>query len=89
MVQKRETASSQALRLYRDLVDWYPIMRREWSRRGDPRTTPDGPVPGNLLAERIATAGFEPFAVPFEHSSHNDTGCKVFLGLRPVTEERA
>jgi len=48
-----------------------------------------GLFPGTVWLELIATAGFESLAVPFEHSSHNDTGCKVFLGLRPVTEERA
>ncbi len=31
----------------------------------------------------IAAAGFEPLALPFEHSSYSDTGCEVFLGLRP------
>ncbi len=30
----------------------------------------------------IAAAGFEPLAVPFEHSSFSDTGHEVFLGLR-------
>ena len=34
--------------------------------------------------ERIAAAGFEPLAVPFEHSSYRDTGHEVFLGLRPI-----
>lgn len=32
----------------------------------------------------IAAAGFEPLAVPFEHSSFSDTGHEVFLGLRPA-----
>jgi hypothetical protein len=36
--------------------------------------------------ELIAAAGFEPLAVPFEHSSHSDTGHEVFLGLRPVAD---
>ena len=39
--------------------------------------------------ELIAAAGFEPFAVPFEHSSYSDTGHEVFLGLRPVPCEGA
>ncbi len=30
----------------------------------------------------IAAAGFEPRAVPFEHSSYGDAGHEVFLGLR-------
>mgnify|MGYP001043023485 FL=1 len=34
--------------------------------------------------EVIAGAGFEPLAVPFEHSSYSDTGHEVFLGLRPL-----
>lgn len=33
--------------------------------------------------ERIAAAGFEPLAVPFEHSSYSHTGHEVLLGLRP------
>lgn len=32
----------------------------------------------------IAAAGFEPLAVPFEHSSYSNTGHEVFLGLRPA-----
>ena len=36
--------------------------------------------------ELIAAAGFEPLAVPFEHSSHCDGGHDVFLGLRPVPD---
>ncbi len=36
-----------------------------------------------LWLELIATAGFEPLAVPFEHSSFSDTGHEVFLGVRP------
>lgn len=31
----------------------------------------------------IAEAGFEPLALPFEHSSFSNTGHEVFLGLRP------
>ncbi len=38
--------------------------------------------------ELIATAGFDPLAVPFEHSSYSNTGHEVFLGLRlPLREE--
>jgi len=38
--------------------------------------------------EFVAAAGFEPLAVPFEHSSFSDTGHEVFLGLRPAPGER-
>lgn len=31
----------------------------------------------------IALAGFDPIAVPFEHSAYINTGHEVFLGLRP------
>jgi SAM-dependent methyltransferase len=34
--------------------------------------------------ERIAAAGFQALAVPFEHSSNCDGGHDVFLGLRPA-----
>ena len=37
--------------------------------------------------ELVAAAGFEPLAVPFEHSSFSDTGHEVFLGLRPTGTE--
>ena len=36
----------------------------------------------------IGDAGFEPLAVPFEHSSSCDGGHDVFLGLRPVAGGR-
>jgi hypothetical protein len=39
--------------------------------------------------QRIAAAGFEPLAVPFEHSSHRYGGHEVFLGLRPAPHEGA
>ena len=39
--------------------------------------------------ELIAAAGFEPLAVPFEHSSYSNTGHEVFLGLHPVRGEGA
>ena len=35
----------------------------------------------------IAVSGFEPLAVPFEHSSNCDGGHDVFLGLRPDAGE--
>jgi len=38
--------------------------------------------------ELIAAAGFEPLAVPFEHSSYANTGHEVFLGLRAVAGPR-
>lgn len=34
--------------------------------------------------ELIAAAGFEPIAVPFEHSSFSNAGHEVFLGLVPA-----
>lgn len=37
----------------------------------------------------IATAGFEPLAVPFEHESSSKTECEVFLGLRAVSNNGA
>ena len=37
--------------------------------------------------EAISVAGFNPLAVPFEHSSYCDCGHEVFLGLRPDTAE--
>lgn len=43
-----------------------------------------GLFPKGVWVELIAAAGFEPLAVPFEHSSYSDTGHEVFLGLRPV-----
>jgi hypothetical protein len=32
--------------------------------------------------EQIAAAGFQPLAVPFEHSAYADAGLEVFLGIR-------
>lgn len=43
-----------------------------------------GLFPRTVWLELIAAAGFEPLAVPFEHSLHSDTGNEVFIGLRPV-----
>ncbi len=42
-----------------------------------------GLFPRAVWLELIAAAGFEPLAVPFEHSSYSDTGHEVFLGLKP------
>jgi len=44
-----------------------------------------GLFPRAVWLELIAAAGFEPFAVPFEHSSYSDTGHEVFLGLRSAS----
>lgn len=41
-----------------------------------------GLFPRAVWLERIAAAGFEPLAVPFEHGSDSDTAREVFLGLR-------
>jgi SAM-dependent methyltransferase len=41
-----------------------------------------GLFPKAVWLELIAAAGFEPLAVPFEHSSSCDGGHDVFLGLR-------
>jgi SAM-dependent methyltransferase len=46
-----------------------------------------GLFPRVVWLDRIKEAGFEPLAVPFEHSSYSDTGHEVFLGLRPVPGE--
>ena len=43
-----------------------------------------GLFPRTVWLELITAAGFEPLAVPFEHSSYSDTGHEVFLGLKPV-----
>jgi SAM-dependent methyltransferase len=48
-----------------------------------------GLFPRTVWLELILTAGFEPLAVPFEHSSYSDTGHAVFLGLRPVANGKA
>ena len=45
-----------------------------------------GLFPKTVWMELIAAAGFEPLAVPLEHSAYGDTGHEVFLGLRPVTD---
>ena len=37
----------------------------------------------NAWLELIAASGFEPLAIPFDHSSNCDAGHDVFLGLRP------
>ena len=43
-----------------------------------------GLFPRAVWLQLIAAAGFEPLALPFEHSAYSDTGAEVFLGLRPV-----
>ena len=43
-----------------------------------------GLFPKAAWLEQIAAAGFEPIAIPFEHSSRSNTGHEVFLGLRPA-----
>ncbi len=42
-----------------------------------------GLFPRAVWLELVAAAGFEPLAVPFEHSSSSHVGHPVFLGLRP------
>ena len=46
-----------------------------------------GLFPRAVWLELIAAAGFEPLAVPFDHSSFSNTGHEVFLGLRPTCAE--
>jgi len=46
-----------------------------------------GLFPRAVWLELIAAAGFEPRAIPFEHSSYGDSGHEVFLGLRPASGE--
>jgi trans-aconitate methyltransferase len=41
-----------------------------------------GLFPRAAWLELVEAAGFEPLAVPFEHSSYSHTGHEVFLGLR-------
>ncbi|MBP7431000.1 MAG: class I SAM-dependent methyltransferase [Candidatus Hydrogenedentes bacterium] len=48
-----------------------------------------GLFPKTVWLELISAAGFEPLAVPFEHSAYSDAGREVFLGLRPVAEGEA
>lgn len=43
-----------------------------------------GLFPRSVWLDLIAAVGFEPLAVPFEHSSYHETGHEVFLGLRPL-----
>lgn len=45
-----------------------------------------GLFPRTVWLELISAAGFEPLAVPFEHSAYSNTGHEVFLGMRPVSE---
>lgn len=46
-----------------------------------------GLFPRAVWLDLISNAGFEPLAVPFEHSSYSDTGHELFLGRRPVADE--
>ncbi|MCC7147434.1 MAG: hypothetical protein IT443_13400 [Phycisphaeraceae bacterium] len=48
-----------------------------------------GLFPRTVWLDLIAAAGFEPLAVPFEHSSCGNSGLEVFLGLRPGADARA
>lgn len=43
----------------------------------------------SVWLDLIAAAGFEPRAIPFEHSSYGVTGHEVFLGLRSSHGERS
>ncbi len=43
-----------------------------------------GLFPRDVWMTLIAAAGFEPLAVPFEHSSNCAGGHEVFLGVRPI-----
>lgn len=45
-----------------------------------------GLFPRAAWLESMAAAGFEPLAVPFEHSEYGDAGREVFLGLRPAAD---
>ncbi|MBM4147922.1 MAG: class I SAM-dependent methyltransferase [Lentisphaerae bacterium] len=45
-----------------------------------------GLFPRSIWLKLIADVGFDPLAVPFEHSAYSDTGHEVFLGLRSVTQ---
>ncbi len=48
-----------------------------------------GLFPRAAWLELIAAAGFEPLAIPFEHSSFSNTGHEVFIGLRSIASEGA
>jgi SAM-dependent methyltransferase len=65
------------------VTDMAYLLRDE---SGDVRVLHDrhmmGLFPRAVWLELIAAAGFEPLAIPFEHSSYSDTGREVFLGLR-------
>lgn len=47
-----------------------------------------GLFPRGEWLEQIAAAGFEPLAVPFEHSLYGHSGREVFLGLRPFADDK-
>jgi SAM-dependent methyltransferase len=65
------------------VTDMAYLLRDE---RGDTRVIHDrhhmGLFPRAVWMELIASAGFTPLVVPFDHSSCSDTGHEVFLGLR-------
>lgn len=46
-----------------------------------------GLFPRAVWLELIASAGFRPLAIPFEHSSNCDSGHDMFLGLRQAASE--
>ena len=69
MVDKHQTTSTQAIRRYRDLTDWYPLL------------TPVGDYAEEAAYYRRL---FEPLVLPFEHSASSNAGHEVFLGLRPA-----
>lgn len=65
------------------VTDMAYLVRDE---HGDTRVIHDrhhmGSFPRAVWMELIASAGFTPLVVPFDHSSSSDTGHEVFLGLR-------
>jgi trans-aconitate methyltransferase len=48
-----------------------------------------GLFPKNTWLELIAAAGFQPLALPFEHSTCSDSEQELFLGLRGPTDHHA
>ncbi|MBN1605440.1 MAG: hypothetical protein JW940_02345 [Polyangiaceae bacterium] len=46
-----------------------------------------GLFPRAVWLELIAAAGFDPLAVPFEHSPYGNTGHEAFLGSRSTRKE--
>jgi hypothetical protein len=68
----RERKGSEAQRLPHDPLVGFQVM---------------GLFPRAAWLELIAAAGFEPLAVPFEHSSSAETEREILLGLRPIGGE--